>query len=305
MQYLMVAEEIEAAIAQYSQKQQLWIDTEVADYNSKQPRLSLIQILDDPSDLNGSRVTILDILYQPELVNKFIEQIMLNPQIEKVFHNAQYDLNFLGKKQANNVTCTLEMSKKIPFYKAQLPNYQLKTLAEKLCNFPIIDKSEQAGDWGQRSLTTSQLYYAKMDVVYLAQVHLKLLQLTDNPDPASEDIQELTNRYRQLEYRWKLLDTEIADLKNRLKAAMNAQKVKEVKGFKLSTSQRTEKKVPFRDLVKVAQAKKIDLDFAVKLDKKLQKDLGEAIEELPIEEKKTSIVSLRISEPEDDDDIPF
>ncbi|MBZ8182631.1 ribonuclease D [Oscillatoria salina] len=305
MQYLMVAEEIEAAIAQYSQKQQLWIDTEVADYNSKQPRLSLIQILDDPSDLNGSRVTILDILYQPELVHEFIEQIMLNSQIEKVFHNAQYDLNFLGKKQANNVTCTLEMAKKIPFYKAQLPNYQLKTLAEKLCNFPVIDKREQAGDWGQRSLTTSQLYYAKMDVVYLAQVHLKLLQLTDRPDPANEDIQELTNRYRQLEYRWKLLDTEIADLKNRLKAAMDAQKIKEVKGFKLSTSQRTEKKVTFRDLVKVAQAKGIDLDFAVKLDKKLQKDLGEAIEELPIEEKKTSIVSLRISEPEDDDDIPF
>lgn len=305
MQYLMVAEEIEAAIAQYSQKQQLWIDTEVADYNSKQPRLSLIQILDDPSDLNGSRVTILDILYQPELVHEFIEQIMLNSQIEKVFHNAQYDLNFLGKKQANNVTCTLEMAKKIPFYKAQLPNYQLKTLAEKLCNFPVIDKREQAGDWGQRSLTTSQLYYAKMDVVYLAQVHLKLLQLTDRPDPANEDIQELTNRYRQLEYRWKLLDTEIADLKNRLKAAMDAQKFKEVKGFKLSTSQRTEKKVTFRDLVKVAQAKGIDLDFAVKLDKKLQKDLGEAIEELPIEEKKTSIVSLRISEPEDDDDIPF
>lgn len=301
----MVAEEIEAAIAQYSQKQQLWIDTEVADYNSKQPRLSLIQILDDPSDLNGSRVTILDILYQPELVHEFIEQIMLNSQIEKVFHNAQYDLNFLGKKQANNVTCTLEMAKKIPFYKAQLPNYQLKTLAEKLCNFPVIDKREQAGDWGQRSLTTSQLYYAKMDVVYLAQVHLKLLQLTDRPDPANEDIQELTNRYRQLEYRWKLLDTEIADLKNRLKAAMDAQKIKEVKGFKLSTSQRTEKKVTFRDLVKVAQAKGIDLDFAVKLDKKLQKDLGEAIEELPIEEKKTSIVSLRISEPEDDDDIPF
>ncbi|MEC4984843.1 MAG: ribonuclease D [Oscillatoria sp. PMC 1068.18] len=305
MQYLTVAEEIEAAIAQYSQKQQLWIDTEVADYNTKQPKLSLIQILDDPSDLNGSRVTILDILSQPELINEFVAKIMLNPEIEKIFHNAQYDLKFLGKNQAKNVTCTLKLAKEVPFYKAQLPNYQLKTLAEKIANFPIIDKSEQSGNWGQRPLTNSQLSYAKMDVVYLAQVYFKLLQLNNNSDPTRENIQELTQRYRQLEYRWKLLDTEINDLKNRLKAAMNAQKVKEVKGFKLSTSQRTEKKVAFRELVKLAQEKGIDLDFAVKLDKKLQKDLNDVIEQLPIEEKKTAIISLKIAELEDDDEIPF
>jgi len=41
---------------------------------------------------------------------------MLNPAIEKVFHQASYDLKFLGKTKAKNVTCTLEMA--IPYYDA-------------------------------------------------------------------------------------------------------------------------------------------------------------------------------------------
>jgi len=177
MPYLKSADEILSFVAKYTKEKTLWLDTEVADYDTRNPRLSLIQILDDCTDLTGESVYILDVLEQPEIVTRFIDEIMMNPSIEKVFHNAKYDLRFLGKKQAKNVTCTLEMAKKVPYYLLPLPNYQLKTLAGELCHFQEVDKQQQSSDWGIRPLSDEQVEYAYLDCIILAQVHLRLLEL--------------------------------------------------------------------------------------------------------------------------------
>lgn len=55
------------------------------------PRLSLIQVLADPHDLTGESTDILDVLDRNDLVRYFVDQIMANSQIEKLFHNASYD----------------------------------------------------------------------------------------------------------------------------------------------------------------------------------------------------------------------
>lgn len=312
MPYFTSASDIKARIAEYTKAKVLWLDTEVADYKTDSPRLSLIQVLDNSSEVRGDAkalqqfaesVSIFDVLDQPSLVAEFIEKIMLNPAIEKVFHNASYDLNFLGKKKAKNVTCTWELAKKIPYYLVPLPNFQLKTLAETLCHLPEVDKTEQGSDWGRRPLTPNQLFYAKMDAVYVAQVHHRLLQLNE-PDPATDDIEALTIRYRQIEHQWKKLDTEMNQVKERLKAAMDAQKVKEIKGFKLTSQTRTTKKVAFTPLAKMAQELGIDLDLSVTLTKALQKELGEAIAQLPVEEEKTTLLQLKVTE-QDDEELPF
>jgi ribonuclease D len=313
MPYFTDANDISFIISEYAQAKVLWLDTEIADYKTDSPRLSLIQILDDSTATtcdreallqSADRVAILDVLDKPAIVPEFIEKIMSNPAIEKVFHNANYDLSFLGKSKAKNVTCTLEMAKKIPYYLVPLPNFQLKTLAEQLCHLPPVDKTEQGGDWGRRPLTANQLYYAKMDPVYVAQVHHRLLQLAE-PDPATEDIEALTLRYRQIEHRWKQLDTEMNQIKERLKAAMDAQKVKDIKGFRLTSQERTTKKVAFAPLAKMTQALGIDLDLSVTLTKTLQKELGEAIEQLPVEEETTTVLQLKVTEPEADEELPF
>lgn len=313
MPYLTNPIDIQFKISEYLNSQVLWIDTEVADYKSDSPRLSLIQVLDQSIDVRGSsellhqigdRVFILDVLEHPELISEFIEKIMLNPKIEKVFHNASYDLNFLGKKKAKNVTCTFELAKKIPYYLVPLPNHKLKTLVEQLCHLPLVDKTEQGSDWGRRPLSANQLYYAKMDAVYVAQVHHRILQVKE-PDPANEDIEALTLRYRQIEHRWRQLDTEMSQLKERLKAAMDAQKVKEIKGFKLTNQTRTTKKVAFTPLAKMTQELGIDLDLPVTLTKALQKELGDAIAQLPVEEEKTTVLLLKVTQPEEDEDLPF
>ncbi|MGK7876574.1 MAG: ribonuclease D [Xenococcaceae cyanobacterium] len=306
MEYLTRANEIRAAIANYTQAKTLWLDTEIADYQTDKPKLSLIQVLDDSTDIKGDGVSIFDVLYQPELADEFIEKIMLNPAIEKVFHNASYDRQFLGKRKAKNVTCTLEMGKKIPYYLVPLSNRKLKTLAEQLCHFTAIDKTEQGGDWGQRPLTDNQLDYAKMDPVYVAQVHHRLLQLSQliEPKPETEDIAALILRYRQIEHRWKQLDTEVKHIKERLKRAMEFQDISEIDGFQLSSQKRTTKKVSFTDLAKFTQGTGMKLDFPVTLTKALQKEMEEFIEQLPVEEEVNTSWRLSIKE-QDDEELPF
>lgn len=182
MQYLTKATKIKVQIANFALAKTLWLDTEIANWNTSSPSLSLIQVLADPKDSTGQSVYIIDVLHKPDLAAYFINQIMVNPQIEKVFHNASFDLRYLGGHLAKNVTCTLKISRKISREILQVSNLQLKTLAAELCHFSHVDKEEQGSDWAQRPLTQKQLHYAAMDTVYLAAVHRRLLEIS-NPDP--------------------------------------------------------------------------------------------------------------------------
>lgn len=285
MLYLKAASEIGTQIAKFAQAKTLWLDTEIADFSTLHPRLSLIQLLDDPGDRTGDRVSILDVLDQPETADLFIDQIMLNPAIEKIFHNASYDLKYLGKAKAKNVTCTWEMAKKIPHYILPLADLSLKTLAETLCNVPAVDKKQQASDWGQRPLTAAQLNYAKMDTVYLAMVHHQLLQLVQlsNPDPAFEDVAALAERYLDLKQQLQVLSSAFEHIETRLKAAMQVQNLSEVDEVRLSASHRQTIKVEFAQLAKVAQAYELELNFPIALTQKLQKQLGDIMTQLSLQ----------------------
>jgi ribonuclease D len=290
MPYLTSAREIRAIVAEYTNAKTLWIDTEVADYKSRNPRLSLIQVLDDPQDMSGDRVYLLDVLDQSDIIAEFIQKIMLNSAIEKVFHNASYDLKLLGSKKAKNITCTLEMAKNIPYYLLPLPNYQLKTLATALCSFNNIDKQEQQSDWGKRPLTEEQIEYAYLDCIYLAQIHSNLLglQAQANPEPETEDLTSLSARYLQLEQQCKLLNSESEHLQERIKKAMQVQNISETTYYKLTSYERTTVKATFTELARLAQTQGINLDFPVTLTQKIQKDLGQNLEQLSVDIDKTT-----------------
>ena len=181
MHYLTEASEIYNQISQLSLSKTLWIDTEIADWYTNKPKLALIQVLADYTDLTGESAYIFDVLGKPDLAVYFINQIMVNSQIEKVFHNAGFDLKYLGKELAQNVTCTLKIARKITKEVLQTTNLKLKTLAAELCQFSHVDAEEGTSDWGKRPLTQKQLNYAAMDTVYLATVHYRLLEIS-NPD---------------------------------------------------------------------------------------------------------------------------
>lgn len=181
--YLTQPGEIQAALTTLSQASRLWIDTETADWDTPSPQISLIQVSDNPNDTSGDSVYLLDVLHHPPCVEDFIRRIMANPDIEKIFHNASYDLRFLGKPRAQNVTCTLKLARKIKKQNLGVPNLKLKTLAAQLCHFTDIETDSQASNWRQRPLSETQIRYAKFDVVYLAQVHRYLLDFANPPSP--------------------------------------------------------------------------------------------------------------------------
>lgn len=183
MPYLTQSTDIQVAIHQLSAHSILWLDTETTEWWTPHPRLSLIQVLANRNDLNGDSVYLLDVLNQPDLVQLFVDRIMGNAEIEKVFHNASYDLKFLGKIDAKNITCTLKLAKQIPKAVLGTSNCKLKTLAKELCQFTNVDAEQQGSNWGKRPLDAKQLLYARMDTVYLAHVHQHLLRLT-TPKPS-------------------------------------------------------------------------------------------------------------------------
>ncbi len=293
MQYLNSIE-ISEIIAKYAKSDILWLDTEVADYNTKKPRLSLIQILDDPNDITGEKVVLLDVLDQPDIASDFISKIMVNPAIEKVFHNASYDLRYLGNKTVQNVTCTLQIARNIPYYILPTPNYQLKTLANILCN-QNMDKQEQSSDWGQRPLTQEQIDYASKDCVYLAQVHRQLLELEKQayPNPNQENIRLLVAKYKEIEQQHKFINSEYENLHERIKKAMLSQNIDEILDLKLSISERNTVKVAFQELVQLVNHQSLDLDFTVNLTQALQKDLGNNLEKLAVKIEKS--VSFKLT----------
>ncbi|PAX49074.1 ribonuclease D [Brunnivagina elsteri] len=303
MPYLSSASEINQFITECTQTSILWLDTEVADFTTKKPRLSLIQVLDNPNDMSGERSFILDVLEQPDVVAHFINEIMINPAIEKVFHNASYDLRFLGVKKTKNVTCTLDMARKIPYHLLPLPNLKLQTLATEICNFQNINKQEQTSDWGQRPLTLEQIKYAYFDCIYLAQIHQKLVELSKkvNCEPSCENIILLSARYKEIEQQYKLLHSEIEHLEERLKKAMLAQNILETADFKLTPYERNTIKVAFAELAELVRIQELNLDFPVTLTKNLQKDLGDNLKKLNIEEEKTTSFRLNVRSSDNDE----
>lgn len=304
MQYFVEPETIVALIEQYAQSGVLWIDTEIADFKTRNPKLSLIQILPDFLEKSKENVVIFDVLNYPEVAEIFIQKVMVNPSIEKVFHNAKYDIKFLGKTKAKNITCTLEIAKSIPYYLLPLSNLTLKTLAESLCNIVAVDKSQQASDWGQRPLTATQLTYANLDPVYLYMVHQKLLQLklANNPNPVTENVSVLAERYLKLKQQLQVLESECSHFESRLKAAMQMQNVSETVKLKMTSVERHTFKVPFNQLAEVVSQNNIQIDFPVTLTQKLQKELGHTIEQLSLHEEVSSSLRIIVKEQEDEED---
>ena len=284
MPYLTAAREIRSLITEYTTAKTLWIDTEVADYKTRNPRLSLIQVLANPEDMTGNSVYLLDVLDKSDVIADFVERIMVNDAIEKVFHNAGYDVKYLGAKKAKNITCTLEMAKTIPVYLLPLPNYQLKTLATKLCNFHDINKQEQTSDWGKRPLTEEQIEYAYLDCIYLAQVHLRLLELEANLkiDPIREDLSLLTARYIEIEQQQKIIKSEFEHLQERVKQAMLVQNISETSSCKLTSYERKTIKTQFQELVDLVENQGVDLDFTITLTEDIRKNLGVNLEKLTV-----------------------
>ncbi len=155
--------EIETAYERLVNSTVLGCDTETSSLSARKGKLFSVQFSD--GDFN-----VLIPLSEGVSLGK-LEEILINPQITKVFHNAKFDLEFLRESgfQTNNIFCTM-LAEKVLTKGAG----QSASLAETLYRYFAVDldKSQRAkfnhhwnGIW-----TEELVHYALSDVVYLPQL---------------------------------------------------------------------------------------------------------------------------------------
>ncbi|KAL0488495.1 DNA polymerase I [Acrasis kona] len=262
----------------------LFLDTEIADFKTAYKRVSLIQVL--PRDFDD--VTILDVLDKPKCISHFIENVMLKSEITKIFHNAPFDLQFLGGEDCPSVTCTLKLCREVPYHIFPFKAFSLDAVAEQLISADTetpdefkqtllyTDKEEmQSSDWGVRPLSNEQLQYCAKDVVVLNYIHDRLcFILQPLSDLDSGSIESLEGRMNHISSQWKSLDSEMNHLQECLRSVMIKNEVLETPYHKLSTYDRTTTQVPLKVLASVISEKNADVDFQIVLTAKLLKELN-------------------------------
>lgn len=153
-------EEIESAFEKLSVAKEIGCDTETSGLSARTSRIFSVQFSD--GDLNVL------IPFSENVALGKLKEILANPNIVKIFHNAKFDLQFLRANSINveNVFCTM-IAEKILTRGAG----QSASLAETLYRYFAVDLEKSArssfnknwdGVW-----TRELIHYALSDVVYL------------------------------------------------------------------------------------------------------------------------------------------
>ncbi|WP_420641782.1 ribonuclease D [Candidatus Leptofilum sp.] len=120
-------------------------------------------------------------------------KIIQNPQVEKVFHAAEYDLILLKRQfdwQLQNLFDTMWAARILGYQR-----YGLASMIETVYNIKL-DKRYQKSNWCRRPLSPEQRTYAQLDTHYLLQLRDHLdqeLQAAGRLDEASETFAEQTH----------------------------------------------------------------------------------------------------------------
>ena len=93
--------------------------------------------------------------------------IVQNPDVEKVFHAAEYDLTLLKRQfgwQLQNLFDTMWAARILGY-----PRYGLASMLEAVYGI-VLDKRYQKSNWCKRPLSPEQLVYAQLDTHHLLQL---------------------------------------------------------------------------------------------------------------------------------------
>jgi ribonuclease D len=154
--YINQVESLQRLISELEDEPLLGIDTESNSLHAYRERVCLIQISSRDNDY------IIDPLAIADLTP--LKTLFANPEIEKVFHAAEYDLMCLQRDyglRVVNLFDTMIAARICGYKQVGLNNLLAQHLGVQL------DKSHQRDDWGQRPLPQDSLRYAQMDTHYL------------------------------------------------------------------------------------------------------------------------------------------
>jgi len=147
------------------------VDGEFMGLNVKRDPLCLIQISSGNSDAHIVQLDRTN-YNAPNLV-----KLLSNKEISKIFHFGRADMAYIKhylKTDTNNILDTKIASKLARSYS---DSHSLKTLIKEFINVDI-SKQFQSSDFGGE-LTPSQLKYCANDVIYLHQIHEKLVKILE------------------------------------------------------------------------------------------------------------------------------
>lgn len=166
----------------------LGVDTEAASFHRFRDRIYLIQVS------GKSDTALIDPLAVTDLAP--FGALLTDPQIEKVFHDADYDLRVLDRDYAFRATRLFDT--RIAAQLAGEPAIGLAALVEKYVGVKL-DKEHQKADWSRRPLPPPMLAYAAADTQHL-------LALRDALERRLRDLGRLSwaqEEFKQLEsLRW-------------------------------------------------------------------------------------------------------
>ncbi len=179
------AEQLDALVAELSQAPIVSVDTESNGLHAYREQVCLVQFSAADKDYLVDPLAITDL--SP------LEPLFSNPDIEKIFHAADYDLIVLQRDYGYrfaNLFDTMIAARVLGKKKVGLGNLLESELKVKLA------KGYQKADWGKRPLRPEMLDYASMDTHYLIQLraHLKeKLEQKGRWEIASEDFARMPN----------------------------------------------------------------------------------------------------------------
>ena len=161
LSFIDTKESFDEFINEISKYDEIAVDLE---HHSKESYLGitcLIQISTRDSDY------ILDAIKLRSYLNK-LNTIFTNPNILKVFHGADYDINWLQRDFGVYVVNMFDTGRasRILSYES----FSLKYLLLKFCDFET-DKSYQLADWRIRPLTEGMIKYARSDTHFLLYIY--------------------------------------------------------------------------------------------------------------------------------------
>src|SRR5215207_5802682 len=143
-------------LADLSAQSQVAVDTESNSLHAYREQVCLMQFSTPEKDY------VVDPLALPD--QSLLAPIFKSPEIEKIFHAAEYDLICMRRDFGFEFSTLFDT-----MHAARVLGYQFVGLDSLLTEkFRVrMDKRHQKADWGERPLTPAQIDYARLDTHYL------------------------------------------------------------------------------------------------------------------------------------------
>lgn len=154
--YIATAPALADLIAELRRAKRIGVDTEAASFHRYRDRIYLVQVS------SPTETALIDPLAIADLAP--VGALLANPHIEKVFHDADYDLRVLDRDYGFRAVHLFDT--RIAAQLAGEPAIGLAALLEKYAGIKL-DKEHQKADWSLRPLPAAMLAYAAADTHHL------------------------------------------------------------------------------------------------------------------------------------------